>query len=45
MDNRKADSDACEIGIFSPKDLDNIELAFDHAIIIDDCLNAVSSKF
>ena len=41
MDNRKADSDACEIGLFSPKDLDNIELAFDHRKIINDCLNAV----
>ena len=45
MDNKKADSDACEIGIFSQKDLVNIELAFDHAKIINDCLNAVSSKF
>ena len=43
--NKKADSDACEIGIFSQKDLVNIELAFDHAKIINDCLNAVSSKF
>ena len=41
MNNKKADSDACEIGIFSPKDLDNIELAFDHAKIINDCLEAV----
>ena len=45
MDNKKADSDACEIGIFSQKDLVNIELAFDHAKIINDCLNVVSSKF
>ena len=45
MDNKKADSDACEIGVFSQKDLVNIELAFDHAKIINDCLNAVSSKF
>ncbi len=41
MDNKKADSDACEIGIFSPKDLDTIELAFDHAKIINECLEAV----
>ncbi len=41
MNNKKADSDACEIGIFSSKDLDNIELAFDHAKIINDCLEAV----
>ena len=41
MNNKKADSDACEIGIFSPKDLDTIELAFDHAKIINDCLEAV----
>ncbi len=41
MNNKKADSDACEIGIFSPKDLDTIELAFDHDKIINDCLKAV----
>lgn len=45
MDNKKADSDACEIGVFSQKDLANIELAFDHEKIIKDCLKAVSSKF
>lgn len=45
MDNKKADSDACEIGVFSQKDLANIELALDHEKIIKDCLKAVSSKF
>lgn len=45
MEHKKADSDACEIGVFSKKDLNNIELAFDHSKIINDCLKAVSSKF
>ena len=45
ISNKKADSDACEIGVFSQKDLANIELAFDHEKIIKDCLKAVSSKF
>lgn len=45
MGHKKADSDACEIGVFSKKDLNNIELAFDHSKIINDCLKAVSSKF
>ena len=44
MDDKKADSDACEIGIFSIDDLDNIELAFDHSKIIKDCLDTVLNK-
>ena len=35
---RKADSDAKEIGIFKINELNNDEIAFDHAIIIKDCL-------
>ena len=35
---RKADSDAKEIGIFKINELKNDEIAFDHAIIIKDCL-------
>lgn len=42
MENRKADDDACDISIFSKNDLENIELAFDHAQIIKDCLNSIS---
>ena len=39
---RKADSDAKDIGIFSQKDLDDIEIAFDHGEIIKDCLKKVN---
>lgn len=35
---RKADSDAKEIGIFKINELNNDEIAFDHEIIIKDCL-------
>ena len=35
---RKADDDASDIGIFSPEDLDEINIAFDHDKIIKDCL-------
>ena len=38
MDNKKADDDACDIGIFSAEKLDEINLAFDHDEIIRDCL-------
>ncbi|WP_405268423.1 NUDIX domain-containing protein [Methanobrevibacter sp.] len=34
----KADDDACDIDIFSPEDLDKINIAFDHDKIIKDCL-------
>lgn len=40
----KADSDACDIHIFSPTQLDEINLAFDHAKIIKDCLNKVKNE-
>ncbi|WP_458402673.1 NUDIX domain-containing protein [Methanobrevibacter sp.] len=38
FNNKKADSDAKEIAIFSPEKIDEIELAFDHKQIIEDCL-------
>lgn len=41
FDNRKADSDAKDIGIFKADELDEINLAFDHAKIIKDCLKKV----
>lgn len=36
---RKADDDAADIDIFSPEELDEINIAFDHEQIIKDCLN------
>ncbi len=44
MNNRKADDDACDIGIFSAEKLDEIELAFDHYKIIKDCLKKVKKS-
>lgn len=38
LSTRKADSDAKEIGIFSHDEIDDIDIAFDHRQIIDDCL-------
>ena len=38
FNSRKADSDAKDIGIFSSDELDEINIAFDHAKIIKDCL-------
>ena len=35
---RKADDDACDIAIFSADKLGEINLAFDHEKIIEDCL-------
>lgn len=37
--DRRADSDAKDIGIFNESELDKINIAFDHAQIIKDCLN------
>ena len=37
--SRKADSDASDINSFSPEELGDINLAFDHEQIIKDCLN------
>lgn len=41
MNEKKADSDASDIAIFSPEKLDEIELAFDHSEIIRDCLKTI----
>ena len=38
---KKADSDAEDIEIFQADELDKINLAFDHAIIIKECLEKV----
>ncbi len=43
--NRKADSDAKEIGVFSCEKLNEINIAFDHAKIIKDCLNKAKNSF
>ena len=43
MSKMKADSDAKEINIFSADELDDINLAFDHAQIIKDCLKKAKS--
>ncbi|MBP3792090.1 MAG: NUDIX hydrolase [Methanobrevibacter sp.] len=39
LTTKKADSDAKDISIFNVDALDEIELAFDHRQIINDCLN------
>lgn len=44
FESRKADSDAKDIGIFSPDELDEINIAFDHAKIIKDCLNKAKNS-
>lgn len=41
--SKKADDDASDIDIFSPEELDEINLAFDHEKIIKDCLNKAKS--
>ena len=35
MNDAKADDDAKDIGIFSFDDLDNLDLAFDHRMILN----------
>lgn len=42
MKKMKAADDACDINIFTKKDLENINLAFDHEKIINDCLNSIN---
>ena len=42
MGDLKAADDACDIDIFTRKDLEKINLAFDHEKIINDCLNSLS---
>ena len=39
LNTRKADSDAKEIGIFSYDEIGEMDIAFDHRQIINDCLN------
>ena len=41
MDEMKAGDDACDIGIFTKKELEKMNLAFDHDKIIKDCLNSI----
>ena len=41
FDSRKADSDAADIGIFNAKDLENLDLAFDHEKIIKDAFKLI----
>lgn len=45
LNDMKADSDAKEIGIFSYEKLDEINIAFDHSKIINDCFNKAKSAF
>lgn len=45
MSKMNACDDAAEIGIFTPENIEDIELAFDHAKIIKDCLGIVKSQF
>lgn len=45
INNRKADSDAKEIDVFSLEKLNEINIAFDHEKIIKDCLNKAKSGF
>ena len=42
MDDMKAADDACDVNIFTKKDLKKLNLAFDHSKIINDCLNSIS---
>ena len=41
LTSRKADSDAKDIGIFNARDINEIDIAFDHDKIIKDCLKLV----
>ena len=41
MKEMNAADDACDINIFTKKDLKKINLAFDHENIINDCLNSI----
>ncbi len=41
MDDRNADDDAADIGIFTKEKLDKINLAFDHEEIINECLKSI----
>ena len=43
--SKKADSDASDIKIFSQEKLKDINIAFDHAKIINDCLKKAKNSF
>ena len=45
MADMKADDDACDIGIFKYEDLKNMNLAFDHCEIINDCITTTSKQY
>ncbi len=45
LSQMKADDDAKEIEIFSFKDLNSIDLAFDHSDILEDIKSYLKSKF
>ncbi|WP_405307127.1 NUDIX domain-containing protein [Methanobrevibacter sp.] len=42
LNARKADSDAKEIGVFSYDEISEMDIAFDHRQIINDCLKKVN---
>jgi 8-oxo-dGTP diphosphatase len=42
MKEMKAADDACDVNIFTKKDLEKMNLAFDHDKIISDCFNSIS---
>ena len=44
ISKRKADSDAKEIGLFKIEDLDEINIAFDHQQIIEDCFKKAKNS-
>lgn len=44
LSQKKADDDACDIGIFSQNQLDEINIAFDHDKIIKDCLKKAKNS-
>ena len=41
MKKMNAADDACDIGLFKQEDLEKINLAFDHAKIINDCFKSI----
>ena len=41
MNEMEAADDACDVNIFTRKDLEKINLAFDHDQIINDCFNSI----
>ncbi len=45
FDTRKADDDAKDINVFNARELDEIELAFDHEQIIKDCIKKAKNSF